>query len=128
MHCSRGTRLPTYLPPTYLPPTHYNGGLTYLSTYLLQRLTLQVRAEANATRGLRDQVFARGAADDDGAAVAAANDAALTRQYYTAVLGDSSRTRLLIGEELQPTLLSVLPACGCADGECGDEGWCKVER
>ena len=101
---------------------------------------LQVLADAGATRGLRDGVFARGAASTDLAALAAANDAVLTRQYYSTVLASTQGTRLLIGagDELRPTLLAVLPACRCirtdgsadgadgADGACGAEGWCWV--
>jgi hypothetical protein len=103
---------------------------------------LQVLADANATRGLRDGVFARGAALADLAALAAANDAVLTRQYYSTVLASTQGTRLLIGarDELRPTLLAVLPACRCiptdadgsadgadgADGACGATGRCQV--
>ena len=103
---------------------------------------LQVLADANATRGLRDGVFARGAASADLAALAAANDAVLTRQYYSTVFASTQGTRLLIGarDELRPTLLAVLPACRCiptdadggadgadgADGACGATGRCQV--
>ena len=101
---------------------------------------LQVLADADATRGLRDGVFARDAASADLAALAAANDAVLTRQYYSTVLASTQGTRLLIGarDELRPTLLAVLPACRCiptdgsadgadgADGACGATGRCQV--
>lgn len=102
---------------------------------------VEVLADANATRVLRDSVFARGGdASADLAALAAANDAVLTRQYYSTVLASTQRTRLLIGDELRPTLLAVLPACRCiptdssadgadgsADGVCGATGRCQVE-
>ena len=58
---------------------------------------VEVRADANATRGLRDGVFARGDASADLAGLAAANDALLTQQYYATVLASTQRTRLLIG-------------------------------